>query len=157
MPLKARKLTAEGAALLELVWAIPATYFRLETEGARLMGEGGMTAGRLAVLRTLAEVGPRTVPQIARSRPVTRQTIQRSANWLLSQGFVEYAANPDHRRSKLLRMTKAGEKEYAKRRNQLVAYCNQLGGTGPGRRAIENAARVLAWLRESAESLEGER
>ena len=154
MPPKAKKPTPQGEALLHLIWEIPSAYFRLETEGARLMGENGMTTGRLAVLRTLAEAGPRTVPQIARSRPVARQTIQRSVNWLLSQGFVEYVENPDHRRSKLLRLTAAGQREYATRASQLIGYCNQIGKTGPGRTAIEGAVRMLRWLQEAAAGVE---
>ena len=64
------------------------------------------------MLRSLAEQGPRTVAQIARSRPVARQGVQRLADALARERLVEYLPNPDHRRSRLLRLTVRGRKAY---------------------------------------------
>jgi DNA-binding MarR family transcriptional regulator len=106
-----RRASPQGSAaefLLELAY----TFFRLRAEADRRARRVGQSTGRLGVLRTLAEEGPRTVAQIARSRPVARQGVQRLADALAHEGLVEYVHNPNHRRSKLLRLTTRGRKAY---------------------------------------------
>jgi DNA-binding MarR family transcriptional regulator len=61
------------------------------------------------VLRSLKLEGAQTVPQIARSRPVSRQHIQKLANTMISDGVIEFVENPAHKRSKLLQLTSKGE------------------------------------------------
>jgi len=70
--------------------------------------EDGLSGGERAVLVELAEEGPRTVPEMARARPVSRQHIQAIVNPLLARGLVELVDNPRHRRSKLVRITPNG-------------------------------------------------
>lgn len=69
-----------------------------------------ITLGMRAVLEFLARGGAATVPQIARSRHVSRQHIQTLANPLLDAGLVALADNPAHRRSPLLELTASGAK-----------------------------------------------
>lgn len=70
----------------------------------------GITAGQRALLESLSESPGRTVPEIARSRGVTRQHIQTLANQLLDKNLVETRDNPAHKRSPVLRLTAAGER-----------------------------------------------
>jgi DNA-binding MarR family transcriptional regulator len=49
------------------------------------------------------------VPQIARSRPVSRQHIQKLPNETIADGVIELVNNPAHQRSKLLQLTPKGE------------------------------------------------
>ncbi|MGW7199157.1 MarR family winged helix-turn-helix transcriptional regulator [Streptomyces chryseus] len=51
---------------------------------------------------------PLPVAGIARTMGITRQSVQRIADLLVTKGLAEYAANPAHRRAKLLRPTEAG-------------------------------------------------
>ncbi len=69
----------------------------------------GMTAPLRGVMNSLLKHGPKTVPQLARMRPVSRQHIQQIVNSLLEKSLVEYSDNPDHKRSKLIQLTKRGE------------------------------------------------
>jgi DNA-binding MarR family transcriptional regulator len=68
------------------------------------------TLGMRAVLELLARNGPTAVPEIARSRQVTRQHIQVLVNSLHALRLVTLDDNPAHRRSALVRLTPAGEK-----------------------------------------------
>lgn len=98
------------------------TFFRLRAAGKHIAAAGpagepigavsGSGAGTWGLMRTLGTEGPCTVPQIARSRPVARQHIQRMVNELAEQGLVELIDNPAHRRSKLVRLTARGEAVY---------------------------------------------
>jgi len=69
----------------------------------------GVSAGMRAVLESVVQGGPQTVPQMARVRPVSRQHIQGLVNELLAGGYVEYADNPAHKRSKLVAPTVRGQ------------------------------------------------
>lgn len=85
------RLTYRGAAFLE-----------------RLHGQGEFTAGRRGILVDLARQGPQTVPQMARSRAVSRQYIQRLVNGLIADGLALLIRNPAHRRSPLVQITPRG-------------------------------------------------
>ena len=65
-----------------------------------------------AILERLAD-GPQTVPQVARSLWLPRQVVQRLADAAAELGYVRYAANPAHRRSKLAELTDAGRRVFA--------------------------------------------
>jgi DNA-binding MarR family transcriptional regulator len=78
--------------------------------GERLHEREPVTLGMRAVLEFLARNGPTAVPEIARSRQVTRQHIQVLVNSLHVLRLVSLDDNPAHRRSALVRLTPAGEK-----------------------------------------------
>lgn len=61
-----------------------------------------------AALQVLQRCGPQTVPQIARARFSSRQNIQILVNRLQKEGLVEFAGNPEHKRSLLVRLTPRG-------------------------------------------------
>jgi DNA-binding MarR family transcriptional regulator len=93
-----------------LIREILFSYFRLNATGERLFAGIGQTPGKVSLMRTLMEQGPQSVAQIARSRPVARQAVQRMADELAAQGLLEYVENPTHRRAKLARLTAKGRK-----------------------------------------------
>jgi DNA-binding MarR family transcriptional regulator len=72
----------------------------------------GQTEVRWAVMSVLSG-GARTVPQVARRLGVTRQSVQRVANLLAAEGFIESVPNPDSARSPLFRLSKRGEEVLA--------------------------------------------
>jgi len=76
----------------------------------RLHEDEPVTLGMRAVLEFLARQGPTAVPEIARSRQVTRQHIQALANELLELRLVSLDDNPAHRRSALVRLTAEGQR-----------------------------------------------
>ncbi len=52
--------------------------------------------------------GPRTVAGIARQMGLSRQNVQRIANRLIQDGFIDTSPNPAHRRAKLHFLTDYG-------------------------------------------------
>ncbi|WP_274560963.1 MarR family winged helix-turn-helix transcriptional regulator [Streptomyces spiramyceticus] len=67
----------------------------------------GLTAAWWQVIGAVLRE-PLTVAGIARTMGITRQSVQRIADLLVTKGLAEYATNPAHRRAKLLRPTEAG-------------------------------------------------
>jgi DNA-binding MarR family transcriptional regulator len=61
------------------------------------------------VLQQLHRQGPQTVPEMARSRPVSRQHIQTLVNELLAHSLVELRKNPAHKRSRRVALTPKGK------------------------------------------------
>ncbi|GAA3443502.1 MarR family winged helix-turn-helix transcriptional regulator [Planomonospora venezuelensis] len=68
----------------------------------------GLSVGVRAVLNLLREHGPMTVPQMGRAQALSRQFVQRMTNDAAARGLVEFAPNPAHRRSSLIRLTAEG-------------------------------------------------
>ena len=87
------------------------TSFRLNGQLLALAEElarpVGLTAAWWQVLGGVLREG-QSVSQIARAMGLTRQSVQRIADLLVDRGLATYAANPAHRRAKLLCATDAG-------------------------------------------------
>jgi DNA-binding MarR family transcriptional regulator len=101
--------TDAGEAMQELLLEILAAFFLLRAVGKRIGAVTAADGGYWGMLRSLKVEGAQTVPQIARSRPVSRQHIQKLANEMIADGVIELIDNPAHQRSKLLRLTAKGE------------------------------------------------
>jgi DNA-binding MarR family transcriptional regulator len=90
---------ADGAALLHL---------RLSALAEDLHQATGVSAGERAILRSLVEHGPLTVPTLAAMRPVSRQYVQRLVDALLDRELVALKPNPAHKRSPRIAITPRG-------------------------------------------------
>jgi len=146
---------AQGTAAAELLLELAYAFFGLRAEGDRRARRLGQSTGRLGVLRTLAEEGPRTVAQIARSRPVARQGVQRLADALAHERLVEYVHNPKHRSSKLLRLSARGRKAYRVLLRGQQAFAEELAeGLSPGE--LRRCTLVLRTLRQRLRIAHGE-
>lgn len=113
------KKRASGADVLELSVAVIELYFRLEAITQALSGFAN-AGGEFGVMRSLSEEGAQTVPQMAAARPVSRQHCQTIVNGLAEQGFVEFVDNPQHKRSKLVRLTKRGRSRFESMKAQFT-------------------------------------
>jgi DNA-binding MarR family transcriptional regulator len=103
-----RTTPAATRALSDLITETRRAFHRLGRAADRLHDDQGLTAAERAILVELAQEGPRTVPQMAKARPVSRQHIQTIVNALLERRLVEGAPNPHHRRSGLVALTDRG-------------------------------------------------
>ena len=101
-------LTDTSHKLVKVLDEAVVLNFRLQRVAEELHRQGPASAARRGVLRKLSEDGPQSVPQIARHRGVSRQHVQKLVDSLLEEGLVEYAPNPAHRKSDLVRLTSAG-------------------------------------------------
>jgi DNA-binding MarR family transcriptional regulator len=129
-----------------LAYETAALFHRLKVVVEQLHGRD-MTAHHRGILKGIELRGPQTVPQMARARPVSRQHIRAAIAPLLAQGLVEFVDNPDHKRSKILRLTAAGlaRLEEINRREREV-FGKLAAAFDPAE--LERAAGVLRALRE---------
>jgi len=110
------------------------------------LAEHEVTLGMRAVLERLGD-GPRTVPQVARSLWLPRQVVQRLADTAVQLGFVRFADNPAHRRSKLAELTGRGREVFAEIHDRELADLRELADRlDPD--DIEAAVRVISALTE---------
>jgi DNA-binding MarR family transcriptional regulator len=131
-------------------------FFRMKVAAAELMGKGAGSSGRRSILRELARSGPRTVPHMARARPVARQHFQKIVNKLNLEGLVEFIPNPAHERSKLVRLTSKGHlfvDALARREAKLIPALAADIST----RDVEIATKVLRELKDKLASTEWKR
>ena len=102
-------------------------FFRLRAVGQRTGLITSWGAGAFGFMRSLALIGPLTVPQVAKMRPTSRQRMQRLADELAAEGLVEFIDNPRHRRSKLVRLTREGGARYRELGARLRAMASTMG------------------------------
>jgi DNA-binding MarR family transcriptional regulator len=114
-----RPLQASAEDVLELSGAVIEFYFRSEAITQATAGFAS-AGGEWGVLRMLVKQGAQTVPDMARSRPVSRQHCQTICNTLEAEGLVEFVDNPKHKRSKLVRATKKGRARFDAMRKQFL-------------------------------------
>ena len=116
-----------GAAVAELMLEVAQFFFRLRALGQRTGLITSWGAGTFGFMRSLALIGPLTVPQIAQMRPTSRQRMQRLADELAAEGLVEFIDNPRHRRSKLVRLTRKGHTRYRELNARLLEIASTMG------------------------------
>jgi DNA-binding MarR family transcriptional regulator len=102
----------KAEAVAELLLEVAQCFFRIRAVGQKTGLITSWGGGSFGFMRSLALLGPLTVPQIAELRPTSRQRMQRLADELEADGLVEFIDNPKHRRSKLVRLTRKGDARY---------------------------------------------
>jgi DNA-binding MarR family transcriptional regulator len=102
-------------------------FFKIRALGQKTGFITGWGGGAFGFMRSLALLGPLTVPQIAQMRPTSRQRMQRLANELAAEGLVEFIDNPKHRRSKLVRLTPKGDVRYGELNARLLSIASTMG------------------------------
>src|SRR5215207_2692554 len=120
-------LVGKGEAIAELMLEVAQCFFRIRSLGQKEGFITGWGGGAFGFMRSLAILGPLTVPQIAQLRPTSRQRMQRLADELAAEGLVEFVENPKHLRSKLVRLTANGTARYHELNEQLIAIASTLG------------------------------
>ena len=119
--------SSKGEAIADLMLEVAQFFFRIRAVGQRTGLITGWGGGAFGFLRSLALLGPLTVPQIAEMRPTSRQRMQRLANELADEGLVEFIDNPKHGRSKLVRLTRKGEARYRDSNARFLAIASAMG------------------------------
>jgi DNA-binding MarR family transcriptional regulator len=131
----------------KLIREIRTFYNSLVMLGDAIHSEESITLGMRAVMEALLEEGPHTVPQIARSRRVSRQRIQIMVNHLLDEGLVAHRANPANSRSHLIALTRSGAAAIKRMRGREAERFADL----PGNLDVKQLTQQLAQLRISLE------
>lgn len=143
---KTKETEAHESAFNELIDETALLFHRLKIVAEEVHHHGEMSGGLRSILCGLSKLGEQTVPQMARDRSVSRQHIQMLVNQLAADGYIEFAENPAHKRSALVRLTSRGQKtvELIYRREEKLLSKSGVGVTD-------------AKMREAAETLRGVR
>jgi DNA-binding MarR family transcriptional regulator len=120
-------LDSKAEAVAELMLEVAQCFFRIRAVGQKTGFITSWGGGAFGFIRSLALLGPLTVPQIAQMRPTSRQRMQRLADELAAEGLVEFIDNPKHRRSKLVRLTPKGDARYRELNARFLSIASTMG------------------------------
>jgi DNA-binding MarR family transcriptional regulator len=118
---------SKAEAIAELMLEVAQCFFRIRAIGQKTGLITSWGGGAFGFMRSLALLGPLTVPQIAKMRPTSRQRMQRLADELAAGGLVRFIDNPKHRRSKLVQLTRKGDAHYRELNAQFLVMASTLG------------------------------
>jgi DNA-binding MarR family transcriptional regulator len=80
----------------------------LRRDGEQIAKLAGQTQARWQVM-SVASAGRLSVAMIARRLGITRQSVQRVADEIVTEELASFEPNPDHQRSPLVMLTPAGQ------------------------------------------------
>ena len=141
--------------LAEVYVALGPVYRRV----ARLVEQdeqvSGLSVGVRNVLDQLRRDGERTVPQLARAQDLSRQYTQRMVDQAAADGLVELIENPAHRRSRLVRLTPAGDAAITAVIERELSLLERVGGDLTAAE-LDGTLRVLHHMDQALIALEQE-
>jgi DNA-binding MarR family transcriptional regulator len=135
----------KGEAVAALMLEVAQCFFRIRALGQKTGLVTSWGGGAFGFMRSLALLGPLTVPQIAEMRPTSRQRMQRLADELADEGLVKFVDNPKHRRSKLVRLTTKGEARYRELNARLLSIASTVA-RALSEAEIRKAAEIVRQL-----------
>jgi DNA-binding MarR family transcriptional regulator len=148
-------LTSAASHLYAVIRDIRACFNRLKALADAMHRDLGITASMRAVMESLAEK-QQPVPQIARTKGVSRQHIQASVDALLRKGLVELRENPAHKRSRLVTLTAQGQTAFAEIRRREVSVLAQLAdGVAPA--TLNTTSELLRTLTQRLDEAQSRR
>jgi DNA-binding MarR family transcriptional regulator len=142
----------KAEAITELMLEVAQCFFRIRALGQKTGLITSWGGGAFGFMRSLALLGPLTVPQIAETRPTSRQRMQRLADELAAEGLVRFIDNPKHRRSKLVQLTAKGDARYRELNARLLSIASTMG-TALGEPDIRKSTEILQRLSADVKAL----
>ena len=146
-----RSVSSKAEAIAELMLEMTQCFFRIRALGQRTGLITSWGGGAFGFMRSLALLGPLTVPQIAQMRPTSRQRMQRLADALEAEGLAEFIDNPRHRRSKLVRLTSKGGVRYRELSARLLEIASTVGA-GLSERDIRRTMEIVRRLSDAVKA-----
>ena len=141
----------KGEAVAALMLEVAQCFFRIKALGQKTGLITSWGGGAFGFMRSIALLGPLTVPQIAEMRPTSRQRMQRLADELADEGLVKFVDNPKHRRSKLVRLTPKGEARYRELSARLLSIASTMAGA-VSEADIHKTTEIVRQLSEDVKS-----
>mgnify|MGYP002784280629 CR=1 FL=1 len=139
------------ALATRLIVEIFRLHSALIVSGDRLVADLGLTSARWQVLAAMVMRGePAPVVRLAEDMGLARQSVQRIVNELEQQGALRFAANPRHRRAKLVVLTPAGRALFDAAMRLQAPWARRLVAT-VRTDELEGVANILAELRTKLE------
>ena len=134
-------ISQAGEVLTSLIVPVIQLKAHFSRAGETFAAAGGQTLARWLVLETVADA-PATVAQIARRLDLTRQSVQRVADLLERDRLTQYALNPAHQRSQLVRITPLGLKTLSTIQRAQRIWADRVGGE-IGEAELRHASSVV--------------
>lgn len=142
--------TQTGSIFTELILETFRLNGVLIEAGDKLIADLGLTSSRWQVLGSLVD-GPMTVAEIGRDMGLSRQNVQRIANRLNQDGFIDTSPNPAHRRAKLYFLTDLGKESMQEITRRQHEWANRMADE-LGTAELKNAVAMMAECRERVEN-----
>jgi DNA-binding MarR family transcriptional regulator len=133
--------TPAGDAFSALVARVLRLNGLLAAAGDALARPAGQTSARWQVLAML-EDEPATVAAIARVLGLARQSVQRIADLLETEGLIRYVDNPRHRRARLAELTGEGRSRLAMIQAAQRPWADRIGAA-VGERDLHRTTETL--------------
>ncbi|MFT6607925.1 MAG: DNA-binding MarR family transcriptional regulator [Halocynthiibacter sp.] len=99
--------------MTQLIRQVRTCFNQLRTLAENLAADLDVNPSVRAIIESLSQRGPCTVPDLAQERGTSRQHVQTVINALLDQGHVRREDNPEHKRSLLYMLTTQGEEVFS--------------------------------------------
>jgi DNA-binding MarR family transcriptional regulator len=142
---------SKARSIAELMLEVAQCFFRIRALGQKTGLITSWGGGAFGFMRSLALLGPLTVPQIAQMRPTSRQRMQRLADELAAEGLVKFVDNPRHRRSKLVQLTAKGEARYRELNARFLVVASTVGAS-LGETEIREAIGIVRQLSDDVKT-----
>src|SRR5437762_2987878 len=142
---------SKAEAIAELMLEVAQCFFRIRAVGQKTGLITSWGGGAFGFMRSLALLGPLSVPQIAQMRPTSRQRMQRLADELAAEGLVKFVDNPKHRRSKLVQLTRKGDAHYREMNARLLVIASTMG-VGLSEADIRRSAETVRQLSDDVKA-----
>ena len=120
MPRNARDLR------YQVTWLVRRLFRAMGRAADQYLADSGISAADRAVMEFLYPDRQLSVPDIAERYQVSRQHVQATVNSLLEKGLVQTAANPRHRRSRLVLLHELGRAAFAEIRRNETAFIERV-------------------------------
>ncbi len=142
--------TASADVFTEIVLAVFRLNGALVAAGDQLVNDLGISTARWQVLGMIVDT-PLTVSAIARRVGLTRQSVQRTADRLVRDGYAQTTTNPDHRLAKLYELTPMGLRVMREVKHRQAAWANRISnGLRPAQ--LESGETLLQELLDRLEA-----
>ena len=145
-------MATNAQSMTQLIRQVRTCFNLLRTLAENLAADLDVNPSMRAIIQSLSESGPSTVPDLARERGTSRQHVQTVINALLDQGHVQRKDNPEHKRSPLYLLSPQGDAVYSEIQRRETAPMKDL--TDAMEQAdIAAASEVLARLNLEIEGI----
>jgi len=117
----------------QIVWLIRRLFRAMAQRSNESLQDLGISVADRAVMEFLAPDESLSVPEIAERYQVSRQHVQVTVNALLEKKLVAVKANPRHKRSSLVMLTKKGRALFTRIKERDGQIVKELFSTIPAR------------------------
>ena len=145
-------MTTQTKTLTHLIREVRTCFNQLRTLAETLSADMEVNPSMRAIMESLSQKVPRTVPDLAKERGTSRQHVQKVINSLLDEDLVLTVENPEHKRSVLYLLTPKGDQVFREIRQREAAPMRSLA-QALDQSDIAVAADVLARMNQQLSHL----